>query len=121
MMANAGYFHNDPLMLLVQRKWYLRAIANSILDQAIHVDGMSREEAMRLMIEETFQEEREAAGKWIRAQLTSTQLSPISWGCRNISTCGGRPRNAGAKSSRPAVTTTKWSRLDLPRSGLSGH
>jgi uncharacterized protein (DUF885 family) len=75
MMANAGYFHNDPLMLLVQRKWYLRAIANSILDQAIHVDGMSREEAMRLMIEETFQEEREAAGKWIRAQLTSTQLS----------------------------------------------
>jgi uncharacterized protein (DUF885 family) len=75
MMANAGYFHNDPLMLLVQRKWYLRAIANSILDQAIHVDGMSREEALRLMIEETFQEEREAAGKWVRAQLTSTQLS----------------------------------------------
>ena len=30
---------------------------------------------MRLMIEETFQEEREAAGKWVRAQLTSTQLS----------------------------------------------
>jgi len=27
------------------------------------------------MTEETFQEEREAAGKWIRAQLTSTQLS----------------------------------------------
>jgi len=75
MMANAGYFHEDPLMLLVQRKWYLRAIANSILDQAIHVDGMERDEAMRLMIEDTFQEEREAAGKWVRAQLTSTQLS----------------------------------------------
>jgi uncharacterized protein (DUF885 family) len=30
---------------------------------------------MRLMIEDTFQEEREAAAKWIRAQLTSTQLS----------------------------------------------
>ncbi|MCY2963835.1 MAG: DUF885 domain-containing protein [Planctomycetota bacterium] len=75
MMANEGYFHGDPLMLLVQRKWYLRAIANSILDQAIHVDGMNRDEAMKLMIEETFQEEREAAGKWVRAQLTSTQLS----------------------------------------------
>lgn len=75
MMANAGYFNADPLMLLVQRKWYLRAIANSILDQAIHVDGMTRDEAMKLMIEETFQEEREAAGKWVRAQLTSTQLS----------------------------------------------
>ena len=30
---------------------------------------------MRLMTVDTFQEEREAAGKWIRAQLTSTQLS----------------------------------------------
>ena len=30
---------------------------------------------MRLMIEGAFQEEREAAGKWTRAQLTSTQLS----------------------------------------------
>ena len=27
------------------------------------------------MIEDTFQEEREAAGKWVRAQLTSAQLS----------------------------------------------
>jgi uncharacterized protein (DUF885 family) len=30
---------------------------------------------MRLMIEGGFQEEREAAGKWVRAQLSSTQLS----------------------------------------------
>ena len=29
---------------------------------------------MRLMIHDTFQEEREAAGKWIRAQLSSAQL-----------------------------------------------
>jgi uncharacterized protein (DUF885 family) len=30
---------------------------------------------MELMIEDTFQEEREAAGKWTRAQLSSAQLS----------------------------------------------
>ena len=30
---------------------------------------------MRLMMEDTFQEEREAAAKWVRAQLTSAQLS----------------------------------------------
>ena len=30
---------------------------------------------MRLMMEDAFQEEREAAGKWTRAQLTSVQLS----------------------------------------------
>ena len=42
---------------------------------AIHVDGMTREAAMKLMIEGGFQEEREAAGKWVRAQLSSAQLS----------------------------------------------
>ena len=58
----------------MQLKWYLRTIANALLDQSVHVDGMSREEAMRLMTHDTFQEEREAAGKWVRAQLSSAQL-----------------------------------------------
>jgi uncharacterized protein (DUF885 family) len=75
VMVNAGYLDSDPLMRLIQLKWYLRAVTNAIIDQAIHVDGMSRDAAMKLMIEGGFQEEREAAGKWIRAQLTSTQLS----------------------------------------------
>jgi len=75
MMADEGFLDHDPLYRLVQLKWYLRATANAILDQAIHVDGMSREDAMKLMTQTTFQEEREAAGKWTRAQLSSTQLS----------------------------------------------
>lgn len=75
MMTEEGYLDGDPLMTLVSLKWYLRTIANALIDQAIHVDGMERDEALRLMIEDTFQEEREAAGKWVRAQLTSTQLS----------------------------------------------
>jgi uncharacterized protein (DUF885 family) len=75
IMIDAGYLDGDPLMRLINLKWYLRTVTNAIIDQAIHVDGMSRDEAMRLMIEGAFQEEREAAGKWVRAQLTSTQLS----------------------------------------------
>ena len=75
MLADEGYMNADPLMKLIALKWYLRGIANSIIDQEIHAGDMSREEAMRLMTVDTFQEEREAAGKWIRAQLTSTQLS----------------------------------------------
>jgi uncharacterized protein (DUF885 family) len=75
MMCDQGYFDSDPLMRLVLLKWYLRGIANAIMDQAIHVDGMTRDEAMHLMMEKTFQEEREADAKWIRAQLTSAQLS----------------------------------------------
>ena len=46
-----------------------------MIDQAIHVDGMTREEAMDLMVEGGFQEEREAALKWVRAQLSFGQLS----------------------------------------------
>ncbi|KRG67179.1 DUF885 domain-containing protein, partial [Pseudoxanthomonas dokdonensis] len=74
MMADAGYLDNDPLFRLVQLKFYLRTIANAILDQGVHVDGWSREQAMDLMTRQTFQQESEAAGKWVRAQLTSAQL-----------------------------------------------
>ena len=35
---------------------------------------MSREQAMELMTSGAFQQEREAAGKWLRAQLSSVQL-----------------------------------------------
>jgi uncharacterized protein (DUF885 family) len=74
MMVEQGFLGGDPLMHLIQLKWYLRSIGNAILDQSVHVDGISREDAMRLMTHDTFQEEREAAAKWVRAQLTSAQL-----------------------------------------------
>ncbi len=74
LMADQGYLDRDPLYRLVHLKWDLRTIANALLDQGIHVDGMTREQAMRLMTQQAFQEEREAAGKWVRAQLTSAQL-----------------------------------------------
>jgi uncharacterized protein (DUF885 family) len=74
VMIEQGYLGGDPLMKLIQLKWYVRTIVNALLDQAVHVDGITREAAMKLMIDQGFQEEREAAGKWVRAQLTSTQL-----------------------------------------------
>ncbi|HCZ03175.1 MAG: DUF885 domain-containing protein [Limisphaerales bacterium] len=75
MMCEEGFLKDDPLMRLVVLKWYLRDVTNALLDQAIHVDGIEKQEAMRLMMEDAFQEEREADGKWRRAQLTSAQLS----------------------------------------------
>jgi uncharacterized protein (DUF885 family) len=74
LMADQGYLDNDPLYHLIHLKWDLRQISNAILDQAIHVDGMSEKDAMQMMTVKTFQEEREAAGKWTRARLTSAQL-----------------------------------------------
>lgn len=74
MMQEQGYLDNDPLFHLVQLKFYLRTIANAILDQGVHVDGWDRDKAMHLMTHDTFQQESEASGKWIRAQLSSAQL-----------------------------------------------
>lgn len=75
MMADAGYMDNDPLFRLMQLKFYARAVANAILDQGLHVDGWTKEQAMDLMVKQTFQQEREAEGKWVRAQLSSGQLA----------------------------------------------
>ena len=53
----------------------LRFILNAIIDQKIHTEGMSEKEAIARMMNDGYQEEGEAVGKWKRAQLTSTQLS----------------------------------------------
>ncbi|RRU71217.1 DUF885 domain-containing protein [Stenotrophomonas maltophilia] len=74
MMQEQGYLNNDPLFHLVQLKFYLRTISNAILDQGVHVDNWDREKAMHLMTHDAFQQESEASGKWVRAQLTSAQL-----------------------------------------------
>ncbi len=73
-MADAGYLDFDPLFRLMQLKFYARAVANSILDQGVHVDNWTEQQAMDLMVKNTFQQEREAAGKWTRVRLTSAQL-----------------------------------------------
>jgi len=73
IMAEAGY--GGPEVRMQQLKMRLRFIINAILDQKIHTAGMTEKEAMDLMMNEGFQEEGEAAGKWRRAILTSAQLS----------------------------------------------
>jgi uncharacterized protein (DUF885 family) len=75
MMVEQGFLASDPLYKLVQLKVRLRSVTNAILDQALHVDGISKEDAMHLMTVTAFQQEREADGKWTRASLSSTQLS----------------------------------------------
>jgi hypothetical protein len=73
LMADYGY--GGPEVKMQQLKMQLRVVVNAIIDQKIHTAGMTEEEAMRMMIDEGFQEQGEAAGKWRRACLTSTQLS----------------------------------------------
>ena len=75
LMADTGFLDGDPLYLLVHLKVRLRAISNAILDQAIHVDGISYDDAMKLMVDGAFQQKGEAEGKWVRARVSSGQLS----------------------------------------------
>ncbi|MET0245237.1 MAG: DUF885 domain-containing protein [Sphingomonas sp.] len=74
MMMDAGYLNGDPLFKLTVLKMRLRSVTNSLLDIGIQTEGMTREQAMTLMTRGAFQQEREAAGKWVRASLSSTQL-----------------------------------------------
>ncbi len=73
LMVEKGY--GGPEVKMQQLKMRLRLIINAILDQKIHTAGMGEKEALDLMMNEGFQEEGEAAGKWRRACLSSTQLS----------------------------------------------
>lgn len=75
IMIEAGHGGGDPLRRLVNLKWALRVISNAILDQGIHVEGWERRQAMAFMTGEAYQEEREAAGKWTRARVSSGQLA----------------------------------------------
>ena len=74
MMADQGYLGGDPLFKLTVLKMRLRSVTNSLLDIGIHTEGMTEAQAMELMTRTAFQQEREAAGKWTRARLSSTQL-----------------------------------------------
>jgi uncharacterized protein (DUF885 family) len=74
LMADENYLGGDPLFKLTVLKMRLRSITNTLLDIGIHTEGMTRDRAMELMMKGAFQQEREAAGKWIRANLSSVQL-----------------------------------------------
>ncbi|MFG1868925.1 DUF885 domain-containing protein [Micromonospora arborensis] len=73
LMAGLG-FGGLPVRLQ-QLKMQLRMTINALLDQLVHAEDLPEAEAMALMTGRGFQEEGEAAGKWRRSQLTSTQLS----------------------------------------------
>ncbi|MGO8746009.1 MAG: DUF885 domain-containing protein [Thermoguttaceae bacterium] len=74
-MLDQGYGDGDLALRLTQLKFYLRAVTNAILDHKMHCDGMSDEEAMRLLVDRAFQSEGEAKLKVIRAKQSSCQLS----------------------------------------------
>ena len=84
MMMESGWDGGSPEMGLMYAKWNLRSVCNAILDHAVHVDGMSEADAMKLLEREAFQSHTEATGKWRRVQVTSVQLSSYFAGFSDI-------------------------------------
>jgi uncharacterized protein (DUF885 family) len=82
MMSEEGFLNGSKELWLTYDKQALRAIANAILDIRLQTMGMTDGEAMKLMIEDTFQEKEEATAKLQRAQLSSCQLPTYFVGLR---------------------------------------
>ena len=74
-MLDQGYGEGDLRLRLMQLKFYLRAVANAILDQKMHCAKMTDQEAIQFLTEGAFQSEGEARLKLIRAKQSSVQLS----------------------------------------------
>jgi len=75
MMLDQGYGQGDLPLRLTQMKFYLRAVANAILDHKMHCTQWTDEEALKFLTERAFQSEGEARLKIIRAKQSSCQLS----------------------------------------------
>ena len=114
VMLDRGFAEGDPALWLMHWKYYLRGIVNAIIDVRIHTLGMTRDEAIALMVDGAWQEEAEARGKWDRARLSSTQLSTYFMGSvgfwdielearRRAAAASGDPRGAAAVASTAVI------------------
>lgn len=84
MMMENGYGNNEDEMWLMYYKWNLRTVCNTILDISVHTKDMSKEAALDLLINQAFQQQAEAEGKWKRVQVTSVQLTSYFTGFYEI-------------------------------------
>src|SRR3984885_834003 len=101
MMSDEGFMNNSPELRLTLMKQELRVIANAILDIRLQTMGMTEQQALDLMMNDTFQEKEEATGKFQRAQLSSCQLPMYFIGWR------------GWLDTREAYKTRKGSAFQL--------
>jgi hypothetical protein len=84
MMLEEGWGNNEPELWLMLDKFDLRTVCNTILDYSVHVLGMSEEDALKLLMQDAYQTETEARGKWRRVQLSSVQLTSYFAGFEEI-------------------------------------
>jgi uncharacterized protein (DUF885 family) len=80
-LVEQGYtvYPDEPwgheIQQMVDDKLVLRSVINAMIDIRLHRSDWSKEEALKLMTERGFQEQSEAEGKLVRAQVSSVQLA----------------------------------------------
>jgi len=84
MMLDNGYDNDQPEMRLMWYKWHLRSVCNAILDYSVHCENMSKQDALKLLMHEAFQQQAEADNKWKRVTVTSVQLDSYFTGYKEI-------------------------------------
>lgn len=75
VMLDQGFGDGDLALRLHQLKFYLRAVANAILDYKMHCTDMTDQQVLDFLIQEAYQAVGEALGKLVRAKQSSCQLS----------------------------------------------
>ncbi len=84
MMLDNGFANDEPEMRLMWYKWHLRSVCNTILDYGVHTQNMARQDGLKLLTHEAFQQEAEAEGKWKRVTVSSVQLDSYFTGYKEI-------------------------------------
>ena len=83
LMMDNGY-DPDPEMKLMWYKWHLRSVCNTILDYSVHTQNMSRQDGIKMLVHDVFQQQAEADGKWTRVTESSVQLDSYFTGYKEI-------------------------------------
>ena len=84
VMLDAGFGDNAPEMRLMWYKWHLRSVCNTILDYSVHNGNMTKEQAIKMLTREAFQQQAEADNKWKRVTVSSVQLTSYYTGYKEI-------------------------------------
>ncbi|WP_162944928.1 DUF885 domain-containing protein [Flavisolibacter nicotianae] len=86
MMLENGWGNDSPEMQLMYDKWRLRVACNVIVDYGLHCLNYSKDDVIKLLRNEAFQEEAELEEKYQRATLSEVQLCYYFTGATEILT-----------------------------------
>lgn len=75
LLIETGFRGGDPAVALAAWKMRLRTSLNKLIDQWMHCGEKTPDECLAVLLEDGFQERKEAEGKIVRAKVTACQLS----------------------------------------------